>query len=88
MWRSDSVRSCKSAAHGCADQGTATIWSSPTYDLEIFKQGSKRQHRMGQTQKTETIIVTAEDTIEQKVYDAMLTKDARMTRLLDLFSIL
>ena len=79
----------KSAAHGLTlTKGTATIWSSPTYDLEIFKQGSKRQHRMGQTQKTETIIVTAEDTIEQKVYDAMLTKDARMTRLLDLFSIL
>lgn len=79
----------KSAAHGLTlTRGTATIWSSPTYDLEIFKQGSKRQHRMGQTQKTETIVVCAEDTIEQKVYDTMLAKDARMTKLLDLFSIL
>ena len=79
----------KSAAHGLTlTKGTATIWSSPTYDLEIFKQGSKRQHRMGQTQKTETIVLIAKDTIEQKVYDAMLSKDARMTNLLDLFGTL
>lgn len=79
----------KSAAHGLTlTRGTATIWSSPTYDLEIFKQGSKRQHRMGQTQKTETIVLIAKDTIEQKVYDHMLTKDARMTNLLDLFGTL
>lgn len=76
----------KSAAHGLTlTRGTATIWSSPTYDLEVFKQGSKRQHRLGQTQKTETIVIIAKDTIEQKVYDAMLVKDARMTNLLDLF---
>lgn len=76
----------KSAAHGLTfTRGTATIWSSPTYDLEVFKQGSKRQHRMGQTSKTETIVVIAKNTIEQKVYDAMLVKDARMTNLLDLF---
>lgn len=79
----------KSAAHGLTlTKGTATIWSSPTYDLEVFKQGSKRQHRIGQTQKTETIIVIAKDTIEQKVYDSMLVKNARMTNLLDLFGTL
>lgn len=79
----------KSAAHGLTlTKGTATIWSGPTYDLEIFKQGSKRQHRMGQTKKTETIIVTATNTLEQKTYDHMMVKDARMTRLLDLFSTL
>ena len=77
----------KSVAHGLTlTKGTATIWASPTYDLEIFKQGSKRQHRMGQTEKTETIIVTAEDTLDQDVYNKMLVKDARMTTLLDLFS--
>ena len=79
----------KSAAHGLTlTKGTATIWSSPTYDLEIFKQGSKRQHRMGQTQKTETIVVIAKGTIEEKVYDMMLAKNARMTTLLDLFQTL
>ena len=76
----------KSAAHGLTlTKGTATIWASPTYDLEIFKQGSKRQHRMGQTDKTETIVVIAKDTIEERVYDMMLAKNVRMANLLDLF---
>lgn len=77
----------KSAAHGLTlTKGTTTIWPSPTYDLELFKQGSKRQHRMGQTKKTETIIVTAENTMEEKVYKILCDKDARMSNLLDLFS--
>lgn len=79
----------KSAAHGLTlTKGTATIWPCPTYDLEVFKQGSKRQHRMGQTAKTETIVVVAKGTIEEKVYELMLGKDARMTNLLDLFGTL
>jgi SNF2 family DNA or RNA helicase len=76
----------KSAAHGLTlTKGTATIWSSPTYDLEIFKQGSKRQHRMGQTAKTETIVILAKGTIEEKVWEMLEGKNARMTNLLDLF---
>jgi SNF2 family DNA or RNA helicase len=76
----------KSAAHGLTlTKGTATIWASPTYDLEIFKQGSKRQHRMGQTAKTETIVILAKDTIEEKVWEMLEGKNARMTNLLDLF---
>lgn len=79
----------KSAAHGLTlTKGTATIWPCPTYDLEVFKQGSKRQHRMGQTQKTETIIVTATDTKEEAVYKILSDKNVRMNNLLDLFSIL
>lgn len=79
----------KSAAHGLTlTKGTATIWPCPTYDLEVFKQGSKRQHRMGQTAKTETIVIVAKGTIEEKVYELMLGKDARMTNLLDLFGTL
>ena len=54
----------------------------------MFKQGSKRQHRIGQTQKTETIVIVAKGTIEEKVYELMLGKDARMTNLLDLFGTL
>lgn len=76
----------KTVAHGYTlTRGTATIWASPTYDLEHFKQGSKRQHRLGQTEKTETIVVVANGTIEEKVYESMLAKNARMTNLLDLF---
>jgi SNF2 family DNA or RNA helicase len=79
----------KSAAHGLTlTKGTATIWSSPTDDLEIYKQGSKRQHRMGQTQKTETIVVIAKGTFDEKVWDNMLSKGKRMDNLLDLFGTL
>jgi SNF2 family DNA or RNA helicase len=79
----------KSAAHGLTlTKGTATIWPGPTYDLEVFKQGSKRQARMGQTKKTENIIVTAKDTREELVAEILEGKDKRMSNLLDLFSTL
>jgi len=74
-------------AHGhTLTRGRRTIWSSPTYNLEWFKQGSLRQNRIGQKHKTENIVVVAEGTIEEAVYSEMLAKDARMTNLLDLFS--
>ena len=77
----------KTVAHGYTmTRGTTTIWASPTYDLEWFKQGSKRMHRIGQTKKTETIIVMAKDTIDEKAYELMAGKNARMTNLLDLFN--
>lgn len=79
----------KTVAHGYTlTAGTATIWASPTYDLEWFKQGSKRMHRLGQTQRTETIIVVAKGTIDEKVYAMMTEKDGRMTNLLSLFETL
>lgn len=77
----------RSAAHGLTlTRGSRTIWASPTYDLEIFVQGSSRQYRIGQKKKTETIVVIAQGTLEEEVYEKMLGKDARMTNLLDLFS--
>jgi SNF2 family DNA or RNA helicase len=76
----------RSAAHGLTlTRGTTTIWASPTYDLELYEQGSKRQHRMGQTQKTETITIVAPGTIDERAYDVMQTKNARMQNLLGLF---
>lgn len=76
----------KSAAHGLTlTRGTTTIWASPTYDAEIMAQGSKRQHRLGQTQKTETITIIAPGTIDEHVYEILEGKNARMKNLLDLF---
>lgn len=73
----------QSAAHGLTlTKGVATIWSSPTYNLEHFQQGFRRIYRAGQTQKTETITFVAEDTIEEKVYEALTTKKLRMDELL------
>jgi SNF2 family DNA or RNA helicase len=75
----------QSAAHGLTlTKGTSTIWASPTYNLEHFQQGNRRIYRAGQTQKTETIVVVAEQTCEQKVYDALMTKNVRMDKLLDM----
>ena len=76
-----------SMAHGLTlTQGTATIWPSPTYNLEHFKQGNKRHDRNGQTSKTETIVVVAPGTLEETVYKKMQDKNIRMLNLLDLFT--
>lgn len=73
----------QSAAHGLTlVRATSTIWASPTYNLEHFSQGNKRIHRTGQTQKTETIVILAEGTIDEKVYAALATKKVRMSNLL------
>lgn len=77
----------KTVGHGhTLTAGTSTIWASPTYDLELFVQASSRQRRLGQNEKTETIVLVAEQTLEERVYDSMLGKDARMSSLLQLFN--
>lgn len=76
----------KSAAHGLTlTRGTATIWASPTYDQGWWVQGNHRIYRKGQTEKTETISVLAEGTIERKVYDRRAEKGINMQALLELF---
>jgi SNF2 family DNA or RNA helicase len=78
----------KSAAHGLTlTNGNATIWPCPPVDLEWWKQGNKRQARIGQKRKTEVIVVIATGTIEERVYrEILMAKDARMSNLLDLFA--
>jgi SNF2 family DNA or RNA helicase len=74
----------RSAAHGITlTRATATIWASPTYDAELWKQGFHRMVRAGQENQTETILVSARNTIEQKVYDMMQKKYDNMTSLLE-----
>lgn len=73
----------KSAAHGLTlTKGTSTIWASPTYDLEWWLQGYKRIYRAGQTLPTETVNVIAEGTIEERVYNVLTKKNAKMSDLL------
>lgn len=73
-----------SAGHGLTlTKGTATIWASPTPNLEWFSQGKKRVHRIGQNQATETIVVIAENTRDVKVFDSLMRKDVKMTSLLE-----
>ena len=78
-----------SAGHGLTlTTGDTTIWACPTYNLGHFVQGNKRIPRMGQTKKTETIVVTAPGTKEEEVYAMCTEKGGRMTTLLELFSTL
>jgi SNF2 family DNA or RNA helicase len=74
----------QSAGHGLTlTKATATIWASPTYNLDHFTQGSKRIYRIGQTQKTETIVVVAENTFDERAWTALANKRVRMHELFD-----
>lgn len=73
----------QSAAHGLTlTKGTATIWASPTYNLEHWLQGNRRIYRAGQTQKTETIVVLAPGTVEDKVFQKLSDKNVRQSSML------
>ncbi len=75
----------QSAAHGLTlVKATTTLWVSPTYNLEHFLQGNKRIYRAGQTQKTETIVILADGTIETAVYAKLQQKNVRQADLLDI----
>lgn len=75
----------QSAAHGLTlTRGTATIWASPTYNLEHYLQGNRRIYRAGQTQRTETIVILAPGTVEDKVFQKLQEKDQRQTSMLEL----
>lgn len=76
----------KSAGHGLTlTAGVATIWSSPTYDAEHFEQANARIYRGGQTKSTETILIHAKGTIEDKVFSALFEKKFKMANLLETF---
>ena len=78
-----------SAGHGLTlTAGDTTIWPSPTYNLSHYVQGGRRIPRLGQTKKTEEIMVIARGTMEEKVYNMLLDKNAHMTTLLELFDTL
>ena len=73
----------QSAAHSLTlTRGSATIWASPTYNLEHYQQGNKRVYRATQINATEAITFIAEGTIEEKVWEALALKKVRMDDLL------
>ena len=74
----------QSAGHGLTlTRGTASIWASPTYNVEHFEQANARIFRGGQTKKTETILISAEGTADQKAYTALFEKQLNMNNLLE-----
>lgn len=75
----------QSAGHGLTlTKGTTTIWASPTYNAEHYEQFNRRIYRAGQTQKTETILIAARNTIDEEVYKKLNGKLEKMTNLLEL----
>jgi len=73
----------QSAGHGLTlTRGRTTIWASPTPNLEHFQQGNRRIYRISQTQKTETIVIVAPGTVDERVYKALQGKQVRMDALL------
>lgn len=76
----------KSAAHGLTwTKGTATIFASATPNLEWYLQGLKRIYRIGQKEKSETIMIIAPGTIEEAVYESLTLKDGKQMTLLEYF---
>ena len=77
----------RTAGHGLTlTKGTSTIWASPTHIAAQFIQASSRQRRIGQTEKTETIVIVAEGTADEWAYENCMNKTGRMSSLLDLFA--
>lgn len=75
----------QSAGHGLTlTAGTTTIWTSPTYNAEHYKQFNARIERAGQNDYTETILLCARNTIDEEVYDRLDGKLDSMQLLLDL----
>lgn len=79
----------QAAGHGLTlTRGTRTIWVSPTWNLETFIQANRRIYRAGQKKRTETIVLTAENTVEEQVFQRLTEKDAVQTSVLDLMEML
>ena len=77
------IANARTIAHGLTlTKGTRTIFASPTPDLEHFLQGYKRIYRIGQKEKTETIMVIAPGTIDEYVWEQCQKKDVRQSDLL------
>jgi SNF2 family DNA or RNA helicase len=75
----------QSGAHGLTlTAGHATIWASPTYSSEQFVQFNRRIYRAGQVKKTETILITAKNTLENSVYAKLQGKLDKMHNILSL----
>lgn len=77
----------QSTSHGLTlTKANTAIWCSPTYSAEHFQQFNRRIHRAGQTNKTETILITAKNTWEKQVYEKLNGKLGKMENLLHILN--
>lgn len=69
----------KTGAHGLTlTRGTASILCSPIYEPNYFKQTIHRIYRGGQTQVTNSLLVSAKGTVEELVYEKLRAGTLRM----------
>lgn len=75
----------QSAGHGLTmTKGTSTIWASPTWNSEWYEQFNHRIYRAGQTERTETVHVCANGTLDERVYSVLHKKVTNMELLREL----
>jgi SNF2 family DNA or RNA helicase len=75
----------RTGAHGLTlTRGDTTIVSSPFYEADLLKQAIHRIYRGDQDKATNTILVQAKGTVEEKVYARLDDKYGRIIDLLDL----
>jgi SNF2 family DNA or RNA helicase len=75
----------RTGAHGITmTTGRACIFASPIYEADLAKQAMFRIYRGAQDKVTNTIMVEAEDTVEQYVYERLFTKEQNMMDFLDI----
>lgn len=75
-----------SAGHGLNLQhgGRVIVWSTLTYNYELFAQGNARLARQGQTGNVQIYFFTAQKTCEQNAVAALLRKDKEQNEFLKL----
>ena len=75
----------KTAGYGLTlTRACCWIWASLTWNLEHFLQGNRRVARAGQERRTEQIIIRANNTVEQKVYNRLTAKNATQESILNI----
>ena len=75
----------QAAAHGITlTRSTATIWCSPTWNLEHFIQMNHRDYRIGQKKRSEVLMVAYKDSIENRVYESLQAKKTSLDNLLEI----
>jgi len=72
------------AAHGLTlTRATTTIWASPTYNYEEFEQLNRRAYRIGQVNRCEVIVITAQNTLDTHAYQVCLDHGKGMMGMFD-----
>lgn len=73
-----------SAGHGLNLQrgGSLAVWFGLNWSLELYQQFNARLHRQGQTKPVRIVHIVSDGTIDERVLEALRSKDATQAKLL------